>query len=112
MFENVVPDDYDKYVIEIGNQICIMADGTTENKDSEMHLKKFTDVEVKNLYSKSLRIIDIMDRKLPNEESDKERISLLSTPIGELAKMLAISRVSKCNPGHSPWEKLGGLRWI
>ena len=91
MFENVVPDDYDKYVIEIGNQICIMADGTTGNKDSEMHLKKFTDVEVKNLYSKSLRIIDIIDRKLPNEESDKERISLLSTQIGELAKMLAVS---------------------
>ena len=46
------------------------------------------------------------------EESDKERISLLSTQIGELAQMLAISRVSKCNHGHSPWEKLGGLRWI
>ena len=93
MFENIVPDDYglDSYVIEVGNQIAIMGDGTTGNKVSQMHLKRFTDVEVKNLYAKSLRIIDIIDRKLPNEDDDKERISLLSTQIGELSKMLAIS---------------------
>lgn len=93
MFENVVPDDYgfDSYVIEVGNQIAIMGDGTTGNKESQMHLKRFTDVEVKNLYAKSLRVIDIIDRKLPNEHDDKERISLLSTQIGELSKMLAIS---------------------
>lgn len=93
MFEKVVPDDYglDNYVIEVGNQIAIMGDGTTGNKESQMHLKKFTDNEVKNLYAKSLRNISIIDRKLPIEESDKERISLLSTQIGELAKMLAVS---------------------
>ena len=93
MFEKVVPDDYgfDGYMIEVGNQIAIMGDGTTGNKESQMHLKRFTDVEVKNLYAKSLRVIDIIDRKLPKEDDDKERISLLSTQIGELSKMLAIS---------------------
>ena len=83
--------DYQDYVIEIGNQICIMPDGTTGNKESELHLKTFSDSEVRNLYAKSLRIVSIIDRKLSDTESDIDRISLLSTQIGELAKMISIS---------------------
>ena len=93
MFEKVIPDDYglDSYVIEVGNQICINPDGTTGRKESQLHLKKFTDGEIRNLYSHSLRKMDIIERKLPNTESDQERISLLSIQIGELSKMLAVS---------------------
>ena len=93
MFEKVIPDNYgfDNYVIEIGNQICINPDGTTGNKKSQLHLKKFTDMEIRILYSHSLRKMDIIERKLPTTESDQERISLLSVQIGELSKMLAVS---------------------
>ena len=35
--------------------------------------------------------MDIIERKLPDTESDQERISLLSIQIGELSKMLAVS---------------------
>ena len=83
--------DYQNYVIEVGNQICIMPDGTTGNKESELHLKTFSDSDVRFLYAKSLRIVSIIDRKLSDTESDLDRISLLSTQIGELAKMISIS---------------------
>ena len=63
----------------------------TGNKESQLHLKKFTDMEIRIIYSHSLRKMDIIERKLPTTESDQERISLLSVQIGELSKMLAVS---------------------
>jgi len=35
------------YLIEIGNQICINPDGTTGTKESKLHLRKFTDTEIR-----------------------------------------------------------------
>ena len=83
--------DYQNYLIEIGNQICIMPDGTTGNNESVLHLRSFTESEVRVLYAKSLKVLSIIDRKMSDTESDMNRVSLLSTQIGELAKMISIS---------------------
>ena len=79
------------YLIEIGNQICILPDGTTGNTESKLHLKQFTETEISNLITTSLRTVSIIERKLSNSETEVERISLLSAQISELSKMLAVS---------------------
>ena len=66
MFENIVPDDYglDSYVIEVGNQICIMADGTTGNKKTVQVLLALKIEDVVNEYIFSFVINDYKIRKM------------------------------------------------
>lgn len=78
-------------LIEIGNQICINADGTTGTSESKLHMKKFTDIEINNIMTHGLRHMEIIGRKLPSTTDGDERIALLSSQISELCKMLAVS---------------------
>ena len=83
--------DVGNYLIEIGNQKCILPDGTTGNTESKLHLKKFTEMEISNLVSTSLRIVSIIERKLSNSDTEEERISLLAAQVSELSKILSVS---------------------
>lgn len=78
-------------LIEIGNQVCINADGTTGTSESKLHMKKFTDNEIDNILTHGLRTMEIIGRKLPSTTDVNESITLLSLQISELCKMLAVA---------------------
>tara|TARA_B100001750_G_C15425823_1_gene555442 strand:- start:555 stop:824 length:270 start_codon:yes stop_codon:yes gene_type:complete len=80
----------DRYLIEIGRQVCLTPNGTTGLTESNIHLRKFTIDQVKTMISKNLQQVEKIESKIGRSKDMEEKVELLSRQTGELCQMLAV----------------------
>ena len=73
----------DRYLIEIGRQVCLTPNGTTGLTESNIHLRKFTIDQVKTMISKNLQQVEKIESKIGRSKDMKEKVELLSRQTGE-----------------------------
>ena len=80
----------DRYLIEIGRQVCLTPNGTTGLTESNIHLRKFTIDQVKTMISKNLQQVEKIESKIGRSKDIEEKVELLSGQTGELCQMVAV----------------------
>ena len=80
----------DRYLIEIGRQVCLTSNGTTGLTESNIHLRKFTIDQVKTMISKNLQQVEKIESKIGRSKDMEEKVELLSRQTGELCQMVAV----------------------
>ena len=80
----------DRYLIEIGRQVCLTPNGTTGLTESNIHLRKFTIDQVKTMIAKNLQQVEKIESKIGRSKDIEEKVELLSRQTGELCQMLAV----------------------
>ena len=78
------------YVIEIGNQQYIGEAGTTKVSESKLHLRKFSDQQMKSHMSRSVTKLDQLARRLERERDGDKKFDYLSQQFQEISKMLML----------------------
>jgi len=80
----------DRYLIQIGRQVCLTPNGTTGLTESNIHLRKFTPDQVKTMIAKNLQQAEKIESKIGRSKDIEEKVELLSRQTGELCQMLAV----------------------
>ena len=80
----------DRYLIQIGRQVCLTPNGTTGLTESNIHLRKFTIDQVKTMIAKNLQQAEKIESKIGRSKDIEEKVELLSRQTGELCQMLAV----------------------
>ena len=80
----------DRYLIQIGRQVCLTPNGTTGLTESNIHLRKFTPDQVKIMIAKNLQQAKKIESKIGRSKDIEEKVELLSRQTGELCQMLAV----------------------
>ena len=80
----------DRYLIEIGRQVCLTPNSTTGLTESNIHLRKFTIDQVKTMISKNLQQVEKIESKIGRSKDIEEKVELLSRQTGELCQMIAV----------------------
>ena len=80
----------DRYLIEIGRQVCLTPNGTTGLTESNIHLRKFTIDQVKTMIAKNLQQVEKIEGEIGRSKDIEEKVELLSRQTGELCQMLAV----------------------
>jgi len=80
----------DRYLIQIGRQVCLTPSGTTGLTESNIHLRKFTPDQVKTMIAKNLQQAEKIESKIGRSKDIEEKVELLSRQTGELCQMLAV----------------------
>ena len=80
----------DRYLIEIGRQVCLTPNSTTGLTESNIHWRKFTPDQVKTMIAKNLQRVKRIESKIGRSKDMEEKVELLSRQTGELCQMLAV----------------------
>ena len=80
----------DRYLIQIGRQVCLTPNGTTGLTESNIHLRKFTPDQVKTMIAKNLQQAEKIESKIGRSKDIEEKVELLSRQTGELCQMVAV----------------------
>ena len=80
----------DRYLIQIGRQVCLTPNGTIGLTESNIHLRKFTPDQVKTMIAKNLQQAEKIESKIGRSKDIEEKVELLSRQTGELCQMVAV----------------------
>ena len=79
-----------QHLIKIGRQVCLTQNGTTGLTESNIHLRKFTQDQVKTMIARSLQQVEKIESKIGTSKDIEEKVELLSRQTDELCQMVAV----------------------